>query len=118
MIVAAVKIHQLLVTQVGNVFRVAAAVVVVGGTWKQLLAEFLPEGAGHRAHGAFHLVEDHAFEHQVAFRVIRLGEFHPVALLGEVQGIQPGEEHGIQVHLQQVVEVLAVLAGERVGGPV
>ena len=41
-----------------------------------------------------------------------------MTLLGEVQRIQFGEEYGIQIHRQQVVEILAVFAGEGVGGPV
>ena len=38
--------------------------------------------------------------------------------LREIQRVQPREEHRIQIHIQQVAEILAVLGGEGVGGPV
>src|SRR5690606_15856144 len=40
------------------------------------------------------------------------------AFLGEVEFVEVGEEHRVEVDLEQVVEVLAVLAGEGVGRPV
>ena len=41
-----------------------------------------------------------------------------MALLGEVQGVQAREKDRVQVDIQQVGKVLAVLAGKGVGGPV
>ena len=117
-VVAAVEGHQLLVAEVGDMRRVAAAVVVVGRGGEQLLAQFVPQHRGDGTHGALHLVEDHTLEYQVAVRIVRLGKLDPVPLLGEVQRIQPREEHRVQVDIQQVIEVLAVLAGKGIGSPV
>ena len=113
-----VERFELFIGEIGNMPWVTAAVVVVGGAGKQVLAQGLPEGGCHGAHGAFHLVEHNTLEHQLAVGVVRLGELYPVSFLGEVQRIQPREEHRIEIHIQQVVEVFAVLAGKRVGGPV
>ena len=118
MVVGAIELLELLVAQIRNVFRLAAAVEVVGIAGKQVVAEGLPQGAGHRAHCAFHFIEDHTLEQQLAVRVTRFREFQPVTFLGEIQRVQPGEEHGVQVDIQQVVEVLRVLTRKRVCSPV
>jgi len=41
-----------------------------------------------------------------------------VPLLQEVQLVEAGEEDRVEVDVEQVVEILAVAAGEGVGGPV
>jgi hypothetical protein len=100
------------------VFRVAATVVMVSHGRKQVCAQGLPECAGNGAHRTLHFIEHHTLEYQVAVRVAGLCEVYPMTFLGEVQRVQTGEEYRVQIHVEQVVEVLAVLAGEGVGGPV
>ncbi len=117
-VVGAVEILELLVAQIGDVRRVAATVVVISRGGVQVLAHRLPQGAGNRAHRPLHFVEHHALVDEPAVGVVRFLEFDAVALLQEVQFLQTREEHRVQIDVQQVVEVLAVLAGERVGGPV
>ena len=41
-----------------------------------------------------------------------------MAFLGEIELIQAGKEHRIQVNVEQVVEIFPVLAGKGVGSPV
>src|SRR5690606_35194673 len=118
MVVSLVEGLQFFVAEIGNVLRFAATVVMVGGGGEQVATEGMPEYRVRGTHGAFHLIEDHTLELQVAGGVVRLGKLQPMALLGEVQLVQAREEHGVQVDLEQVVEVLPVLAGEGVGGPV
>ena len=113
-----VKLHQVIVGQINNMIRLTATVVVVGGGREQVAGQVLPQLGGRRTHGPFHLVVDHASVYQVAARVIRFVEFQAVAFLGKIQRVQLGEKHRIQVHRQQVVKVLAVHAGKRIGGPV
>jgi hypothetical protein len=48
-------------------------------------------------HGAFHFVEHDAFEHQAAAAIA----LQTMALLQEVVGAQPREEHGVEIHLRQ-----------------
>ncbi len=98
--------------------RVTAAVVVVGAGGEQVFAQCAPQHAADGAHRTFHLVEHHALEYQVAVRIGGLGKFHAVPFLGEIQRVQPREKYGVQIDLQQIVEILAVLAGEGVGRPV
>ena len=54
----------------------------------------------------------------IAACVAGLRELYPVTFLSEIQWIQAGEEHGIQIDIQQIVEVFLILACEGVGGPV
>ena len=117
-VVVLVELHQVIVAEVYDVVRLTATVVVVGGRREQVAGQVLPQLGSGRTHGPLHFVIDHAPVHQVAGRVVRLVELQAMAFLGKVQRVQPGEEYRIQVHRQQVVEVLAVHAGERVGGPV
>jgi hypothetical protein len=117
-IVALIKGFELGVAQVGNVPGVTAAVVVVGRSGEEVFAQGLPQNAGHRAARALHFVEYHALEYQLAVGVAGLGELHPVPFLGKVQRVQAGEKHRVQIHVQQVGKILAVLAGKGVGRPV
>ena len=64
-IVAGMEITQLLVCKVWNVVWVSAAVVVVSDCWKQRRLQGLVDLRGSRAHGAFHLVVDHAFDFEL-----------------------------------------------------
>jgi hypothetical protein len=87
-VVALVERLELRVAEVRDMRRVAAGVVVIGAGREQVVAQGLPQGRGHGAHRTLHLIEDHALEDQFAVRVLRLGELHPVALLGKVQRIE------------------------------
>ena len=117
-IVRAVELAQPLVAQVRDVLRIAARVVVVGGVREQVLRQRLPQRARDRAHRALHLVVHHALELQRRGRVRRCRELEAVAFLRKIVGIEAREEHRVEVDVEQVEEVLAVLAREGVGGPV
>ena len=117
-VMAAVEIDQTLVAQVRDVLRVTAAVVVVGGAGEEVLGQRLPEQARDAAHRAFHLVVDHAFEFERARGVFGICELEAMAFLREVHRVEPREEHRVEVHIEQVEEILAVLAREGIGRPV
>ena len=114
----AVKRHQLLIAQLGNFSRFTTAVVVIGGGREQVGADALPQLGNGRRHGAFHLVVDHTFEFQCRVPILRVFQLQTMAFLGEIQRVQAREEHRIQIHIQQVVEVFVVLGSKRVGSPV
>ncbi len=102
----------------GNRLGIAAAVVMIGGGRKQPALQLLTEPLHRRTQRALHLVEHHAFEQQLRIRIVGPGEFQPVAFLGEIAFVQQGEERRVQIDIQQIVEILFVLTGERVGGPI
>ena len=112
MVVAAVKGHQVLMAQIRDAARLTPAVEMVGRGGKQVAAQGLPQGGYRRTHRPFHLIEHHPLEHQLGIRVVRLRELHPMPFLGKIQGVKTGEEGRVQIDIQQVEEVLAVLAGK------
>ena len=118
MVVAGVEGLELGVGQIGNGLGIAAAVVVIGGGRKQPALQRMAQPLSRRTQRALHLVEHDALEHQFRTGIVGLGEFQPVAFLGEVAFVQQREERRVEIDIQQVVEILFVLAGERVGGPV
>jgi len=111
--VVAVEADELLVGQVRHHGRVAPRVEPVGriGQQRALGLDILgPVGRGPRA---LHLVEDYALVDQ---RLAGLIQLVVPALLLEVVRRQAREEHRVEVHIDQVVEVFQVLAGDRVDG--
>ena len=116
-VVLGVEVPQFLVAQVGNVLRVTAAVEVVGVGWKQLVAQPVPKDRRGRGHGPLHFVEHDAFKHQ-RLRAVVVLKLDPVSFLRKVERVQSREKHGIEVDIEQVAEILSVLRGERIGGPV
>ena len=117
-VVVAIELLQILVAQVYDVVGLATAVVVISRGREQMTRQVLPQLGRGRAHGALHFVVDHATVDQLGLRVVRRRELQAVALLGKIQWVQPCEKHRIEIHRQQVVEVLAVHAGKRVSRPV
>ena len=117
-VLAVMEVAQHLPGEGRDLGRVAAAVVVVGDGGKEQRLEPLPDLGRGRAHRALHLVVHHALVDQLGAGVARSRPLDPVPLLGEVHAVETGEEGRVQVHRQQVVEVLAVAGGEGVGGPV
>ncbi len=113
MVVAGVEFFQHFMCQLGDVARIAARFHFI----RRALEQGAGDAAVKRAHGAvesaLHFIEDDALVHQlVAF------ERMAPAFLAEVQVIEVGEEGRVQVHVEQVEEILAVGAGERVHGAV
>ena len=41
-----------------------------------------------------------------------------MAFLGEIQLMEPGKEHRVQVDIQEIKEILAVLACKGIGRPI
>ncbi len=118
MVALGVERPQSLPGEVRDVGRLPAGVEAVGGGGVQGLVQAAAEQGVGVGHVPLHLVVDHPLDHQGGTRVVGLGELQAVTLLAEVQLAQQGEEGGVQVDAHQVVEVGAVLTGERVQGPV
>ena len=116
-IVLGVEISQLLIGEVGYVLRVAAAIEMIGVGRKQLVTESIPKNRGCGGHGALHLIEYDALEYQRLAAVVVL-KLNSVTFLREIEGVQSREKHRVQIHIQQVAEILSVLRGEGVGRPV
>lgn len=95
--------------------RIAAGIVVIGGGREQVLVQRLIEDAVRRAQRALHLVEHHTLVNQ---RLAICRRLDANALLGEIERMDVRKKHRIQIHLQEVVEILAVLAGKRIRRPV
>ena len=129
-VVARVRIQELLVGERGNRARVAAALVRIGGVG----IERGVDGVVQHAHGvgqrALHLVEHHAVIAQRALAqargaavAIALGALRQVQLVVPALllkngglGIDGRVEHCVQVHVHQVVQILLVGGGNGVDG--
>ena len=116
-VIRLVERPQLFPGQLGNLQGFTTGVLAVAVGREQGGIEAPTEQGGGVGHGAFHFVEDDTPDRQTG-QVIRVGELEPVAFLQEVLFAQQGEEGGVEVDPHQVVEVLAVHAGDRVKGPV
>ena len=102
-----------LVGKLGDNFGVAAGVEAVGHVREQGLLRVLRQHGIRRGVHALHFVEDHAF---VAERARRAVGFDVPAFLLEAVLVDAGEEHGVEVDVDEVVEILKVGAGDRVAG--
>ena len=81
------------------------------------MAQPIPQDRRRGGHGALHLVENDTLEYQ-RLRTVVVLKLDPVPFLCEVERVQSREEHGIEIDIEQVAEILSVLGGERVGGPI
>jgi len=116
-IMPGVEIGQRGVREFGDDQRIAATVVAVNGVRQQRRVQVLPELRYRRTHRAFHLVVDDAVVVEAgAVSIVR--QLHPPAFLGEIERMQARKEHRIEVHAEQVVEVLPILGCERVSSAV
>ena len=113
MIVALVEILEHRIGQVGDVGRVAAAVNAVDRIGQQGVLHGLVQNPVRRGVRAFHFIEHHALIGQLAVQAVQL--VMPALLL---EGVRPDQrvKRRVQVHIDQVVEILGVLAGHRVAG--
>ncbi len=111
MIIGLVETLELLVGQVGDDGRVAAGVDAIGDIGEGGLLAIAAEQIVGRRIGALHLVEDDALEGQR-----RVGRFQLIvpSLLGQLLRRQQRVEDGVDVDIEQIVEVLQVGAGRRV----
>ena len=118
-IVPGMKIAQRRVGEIGNGERLATAVVTIDGVGKQRRVQMMIELRERRAHRALHLVVDHAVELERQRAILgRVGQFQTPALLREIERIEIRKEHRVEINLEQVVEILAILRGKRIGGAV
>ena len=97
-VVLGVEVPQLLVTQIRDVLRVAAAVEVVGVGRKQLVAQPIPQDRRGGGHGALHLVEYDTLEYQ-RLRTVVVLKLYSVSFLCEVERVQSRKEHGIEINI-------------------
>ena len=107
-----VELAELFPGQVGDLPRVAAGIVAVDGIREKRLLRFAAQQAVRRGPGALHFVEDHALEDQIA---VVVGLVAP-AFLGQHARRNARVKNGVEIDVDQVVEVLQVLAGDGVGG--
>lgn len=63
---------------------------------------------------SLHLIEDNPLEDQGCLGVTRILMFQSPSLLPEIEFSQAGEKGRIQIHGQEIPEVLGVLCGKRV----
>ena len=106
------------VGEVGDRLRLAAGGAAVDGVRQQLPHGVAMQPRERAGVGALHLVVDDAGHRQRAARVVRVrrGQMVPLPLEG-IFGEQR-MEHRVEVHLGQVEQVLAGVAGHRVVGAV
>jgi len=95
--------------------RIPTGIVMIGRGRKQIIIQRLVQNAVRRAQRTFHFIEHHALVNQRL--AVRRG-FNTNPFLGEIQRVNMRKKYRVQIHLQEVVEVLAVLAGKRIGRPV
>ena len=113
MIVARVEILEIRVGEVRNLRRIAARVHPIGGVRvKRLLGDLAEDGGGRRI-GPLHLVEHHTL---VGERPLRRVELVMPAFLPEGVFRDQRKQHRIEIHINEVVKVLQVLARHRIGG--
>ena len=132
-VVARVRVQELLVGERGNRARVAAALVRIGGIGVERGVDGVVQHAHRIGQRALHLVEHHAVIAQRArTQVLGAGVIGvPLAALAlwQVQlvvpalllkngrlGVNGRVEHRVQVHVHQVVQVLLVGGGNGVDG--
>ena len=113
MVKCVVEVLQLLIGQVGNVVWIAAGIDAIGGIGEQRLLDILVEHVIWRTVRALHLVVDHAL---VGQRLRGVFEFVMPAFLLEVMAGDARVEHGIEIHIDQIIKVLRVLRCHRVAG--
>lgn len=63
---------------------------------------------------SLHLIEDNPLEDQGCLGVTRILMFQSPSLLPEIEFSQAGKKGRIQIHRQEIPEVLGVLCGKRV----
>ncbi|MNT05095.1 hypothetical protein D3C72_1397040 [compost metagenome] len=112
-IVAGVECFQHVMRQFGDVERIAARLHFIRRAFEQGAGDAAVERAHGAVERALHFIEDDALVHElVAF------ERMAPAFLAEIQVIEVREEGRVEVDVEQVEEILAVGAGERVHGAV
>ena len=112
------KAAQLLPGEVRDVLRIATRNVLVGKSLEQRLPNRAIDRGARGGERSLHLVEDDALVAKTALGVGRILEleadpFLLERILGEMR-----EEGGVQVHVEQVPEVLRVAGAEQVHRPV
>ena len=112
-VMAGVEVLEHLVRQFRDHQRIAARFDFVRGAGQQRVLDAAVQRADRIVEGALHFIEHHALVTELAV----LEDIAP-AFLKEVQVVEVGEERGVEVHVEQVVEILAVGAGERIDGAV
>jgi hypothetical protein len=104
-IIATMKLFELLVCQLWNDLWITATIRCIVVIWEQILLDLAVVHTVRLAVHAFHLVEDDALVLHVTVNGIQL--VVPSFLLKDLRVLETsGMEHGIQVYISQVVEVL------------
>ena len=116
-IMAGMGVEIAFVGEAGDGRRVAARFEGVAGVGQEGLAERVVEHAFGVGQGALHLVEDHAVVRKPARPLCLVELVVPAFLLENAPVAVDGRmEHGVEVHVHQVEQVLLVGARHRVHG--
>jgi hypothetical protein len=113
MVIGIVESFELLICQVGDEAWIAARVQTVGVTRKERFGAVLGQQPLWRRICALHLIENHTL---IGQGCILAFQFVVPALL--LQRVRRDErvQHRIHVNVHQVIEILQILAGNRVTG--
>ncbi len=104
---------ELFESQARDYFRVATRIQSVGRIREKRLLGKLREHAVRRRIDSLHLVIDNPFDRKRAIGIVK---FVMPSFLLEYERGEPRIENRIQVNVDQVVEILDVLAGDRIAG--
>ena len=114
MIVGVMKLSQFLPGKIENGAGLPSGVPAIGSRWIQCLGQPVIGQRGRIGKRAFHFVVDHALWKQ-RFPAVQL-KADP--LLVKIGAPQKRKEGRIKIHLHQIMEILAVLGGKGIKGPV
>ena len=113
MIIIIVEFFEFRIGQVRDDGRVTPGVQTIGLVWEERTARFVPQQVIGRGIISLHFVKDHPL---VTKRCI--GVFDLVVPAFLLQGVfwDKRVEHGVEIDVDQVVEILQVLAGNWIAG--
>ena len=114
MVVGVMKPPQFLPGKIEDSVGLSAGIPAIGGRRVQCLGEAVVGQRGRIGKRALHFVVDHALGKQR----IRTIQFKANPFLVEIGEPQKREEGRVEIHLHQVMEILAVLGGKGIEGPV
>ena len=115
MVVFSVEIQKLLIGQIRNLCRVSSRLHAVGSIRKQHIENFPVQHFLRGGKCPLHLIVNHAVVFQRAILCLQL--VAPAFLAEDFfLFIDGGIEHGIQIHMHQILKILIVAAGHRIHG--
>ena len=115
MIIGPVKIQEAFVCKIRDHVGVSAGLAAVGGIRKQGIHDLPFQNVIRGREGSLHLIVNHSADRQRAFRIFKV--IVPAFLAENLFFfVNIRIEHGIQIHMHQILEVLVIAAGYRITG--